>query len=141
MNKAILLGRISTEVKLDFLKSGSAATNFRVAVDRNMSKEKKEEAKSKGYPTADFIRCKSFGKTAEVIGNHFEKGKWILVEGSIQTGKYDKDGITHYTTDLMVERFEFVGDIGVKKEQKEESFAPFESSEFEQLDDSEDIPF
>ena len=139
MNKALLLGRISTEVKVDYLKSGTAATNFSVAVDRNMSREKKEEAKAKGYPVADFIRCKSFGKTAETIGNHFEKGKWILVEGSIQTGKYEKDGITHYTTDLMVERFEFVGDSGKKAEPQ----ATY-SDNFEHLDDSdfeEGIPF
>lgn len=58
---------------------------------------------------ADFINCVAFGKTAEAIGNYVYKGQRLLVEGRIQTGHYtDKNGETKYTTEIAVNRSEFV---------------------------------
>lgn len=73
---------------------------FTLAVDRRFKKE--NEA------TADFISCKAFGKTAEVIEKHLHKGMKIGVSGRIQTGSYEKDGVKHYTTDIIVEQLEFL---------------------------------
>ena len=43
-----------------------------------------------------------------MINKYFGKGNGILVEGHIQTGSYEKDGKKVYTTDVVVERVEFV---------------------------------
>ena len=43
-----------------------------------------------------------------MIKKYFGKGNGILVEGHIQTGSYEKDGKKVYTTDVVVERVEFV---------------------------------
>ena len=56
--------------------------------------------------------CVAYGKTAEIIGEHFTKGRRILIEGRIKYGKYEKDGHTNYTTDIVIERFEFVESKG-----------------------------
>jgi len=37
-----------------------------------------------------------------------EKGKAILVEGRLQSGKYEKEGQTHYTTDVIADRLMFL---------------------------------
>ena len=75
--------------------------NLNVAVDRKFKKD--------GQPTADFINCKAFGKTAEFIEKYFDKGNRIGLTGSIQTGSYkNKDGATVYTTDVIVDNVEFV---------------------------------
>ena len=69
-----------------------ANTFATVAVDRGMSREKRQEAEASGQPTADFIGIKAFGKTAELLGNYFHKGNRIAVEGRISTGSYEKNG-------------------------------------------------
>ena len=95
-NNVNLVGRFTTDVDLKYTNNGMAIADFSLAVDRN-----KEET--------DFIRCKTFGKTAENIANFFKKGDLIAVNGSIQTGKYvNKDKKTVYTTDVVVDTFAFL---------------------------------
>lgn len=58
---------------------------------------------------ADFLPCKAFGTTAEVIGKYFVKGSRILVEGSVQTSSWDKeDGTKGYSTDIFVNAIDFI---------------------------------
>ena len=95
-NNVNLVGRFTADVDLKYTNNGMAIGDFSLAVDRN-----KEET--------DFIRCKTFGKTAENIANFFKKGDLIAVNGSIQTGKYvNKEQKTVYTTDVVVDTFAFL---------------------------------
>lgn len=109
MNSVNLIGRLVREPELKYTQSGLAVLRFTVAVDRKLSKDKKEEAERNNQPTADFISCTAFGKTAEVIANYHSKGSQIAVEGRIQTGSYEKDGRRIYTTDVLVNSITFVG--------------------------------
>lgn len=107
MNKVILIGNLTKDVDLSFTAgSGMAVGRFTLAVNRMKKGE------------SDFPNCVSFGKTAETIAQYFFKGSKIAIEGHIQTGSYDsKDGTKRYTTDVIVDRFEFVGQG--KQENKE----------------------
>ncbi len=103
MNKAILLGRLTKDVDL---RTGGANNKsfarFSIAVNRNFKNQD-------GKYDADFLNCVAFGKNAENIAKYFKKGNLIAVSGRIQTGNYkNKDGQTIYTTDVMVEEFDFV---------------------------------
>lgn len=60
-----------------------------------------------GDDKADFISCVAFGKTAEFIEKYFTKGVKIEIDGRIQTGSYEKDGVKHYTTDIVCEAVGF----------------------------------
>ena len=108
LNQVTLFGRLTKDPDLRYSQSGMANVYITIAVDRGMSREKREQAQVNNQPTADFIACKAFGKTAEMIGNYFHKGNRILVEGRIQTGSYDKDGQRVFTTDIIVNRVHFV---------------------------------
>ena len=57
------------------------------------------------------ILCYCFtGKTGETIAQYLTKGRQLAVTGSIRTGSYDaKDGTKRYTTDIVVDSFEFIG--------------------------------
>lgn len=101
MNKIILIGRISSDIDVRQTQSGTSTATFSVAVDR-AGKEK----------TTDFIRCVAWGKTSEFLAQYFSKGKQIALEGNIKTGSYEKDGVKHYTTDVWVDKVEFVGSKG-----------------------------
>lgn len=106
MNKIILLGRVSQDPEAGYSKAGKAFTRFSVAVDRpyTAGQEKK----------ADFFNCIAFGKTAEMVGNYFQKGKSILLEGSVQFSEYtNKAGQKARSTNVFVNHVEFVP--GAKK--------------------------
>lgn len=108
MNNVNILGRLTRDVDLRMTTSNLAVGRFNVAVDRKLSKEKRQEAENNGYPTADFISCIAFGRTAENIATYFKKGQRIAVSGHIQTGSYEKDGQRIYTTDVVVDSFDFI---------------------------------
>lgn len=108
MNNVNILGRLTRDVDLRMTTSNLAIGRFNVAVDRKLSKEKRQEAEKNNQPTADFISCIAFGRTAENIATYFKKGQRIAVSGHIQTGSYEKDGQRIYTTDVVVDSFDFV---------------------------------
>ena len=107
MNKVILIGRLTKDPDLRFAAgSGTAVTRFTVAVNRQMKRDE-----------ADFINCIAFGKVGEIIAQYLTKGRQIAITGNIRTGSYDaKDGTKRYTTEVVVETFEFIsGDGGASR--------------------------
>ncbi len=133
MNKVVLIGNLTKDVDLSFAAgSGTAVGRFTVAVARMKKGE------------SDFPNCISFGKTAETIAQYFFKGSKIAIEVHIQTGSYDaKDGTKRYTTDVIVDRFEFVGQAN-NNNQSNTSSNNFNQNNFEDemtpVDDG-DMPF
>lgn len=103
MNKVILIGRFTRDPELKFAAgTGNAVTKFSLAVTRQFKRDE-----------ADFINCIAFGKQAETIAQHFTKGSQIALTGNIRTGSYDaQDGSKRYTTDVVIDNFEFVGNKG-----------------------------
>ena len=108
MNKAILIGRLTKNIELRYTQSGMAIGRFNLAINRKMTREKKQEAERNNQPTADFIGCIAFGKTAETLANYVGKGNQRGIEGHIQTGSYEKDGQRIYTTDVILDGFTFI---------------------------------
>lgn len=100
MNKVELVGRLTADPTVSYGNNGSSIARFNVACDRRY--------KAEGQPTADFIGCIAFGKTAEFLEKYFHKGMRIGLSGRIQTGSYEKDGKKVYTTDIICEEVEFV---------------------------------
>ncbi|MGL5633887.1 MAG: single-stranded DNA-binding protein [Sarcina sp.] len=106
MNKVILIGRLTKDPDLRFAAgSGKAVTRFTMAVNRPMKRDE-----------ADFISCIAFGKTGETIAQYLTKGRQLAITGNIRTGSYEKDGQMRYTTDVIVDSFEFIsgGDNGAR---------------------------
>lgn len=128
MNKVILTnGRLTKDVELKEA-NGLQIARFTVAVNRQFKKDE-----------ADFINCIAFGKKAETIEKFFEKGSPINIEGRLQTGSYEKDGVKHFTTDVIVDNFEFVAS-SKKVENKTENNMSFDDlTPVNEID--EELPF
>lgn len=109
MNNVVLMGRLTKDVEIRYNQSQMAIGRFTVAVNRRLTKGKRQEAEANNQATADFINCVAFGRTAEVIGQYFNKGNKIAITGHIQTGSYEnQQGQRIYTTDVIVDQFDFV---------------------------------
>lgn len=97
INNLTLVGRLTRDPELRYTKSSMAVCSFTLAVDREMSKEKREEAIANNYPTADFPRIVVWGKMGEVCSKYLQKGSYK-----------DKDGNMVYTTDVRADRVRFL---------------------------------
>lgn len=151
MNKVILIGRLARDPEVRHTQSAEpmAVCRFAVAVDRPYSRNRSETDK-----TVDFLNCVCFGNRGENIGRFFRKGNRIAITGRIQTGEYtDQSGNKRYTTDIVVDDFEFV-ETKSEREQSttsnfNESYTPNQAGNsqpegFYSIDDStddEDLPF
>ena len=121
MNNVSLMGRLTRDPEVRYSANTQLANaRFSVAVDRRLSKEKRMEAENNNQPTADFINCVAFGRTAEVIGQYFHKGNKIAITGHIQTGSYEnQQGQRIYTTDVIVDQFDFVESVNYNSANKD----------------------
>ena len=103
MNKIILIGRLTRDVEMRYgtNNNNTAIARYTLAVNRPY--------KQNGGQEADFLPCIAFGKTAEFAEKYLAKGMRVAIEGRIQTGSYtNRDGQKVYTTDVVVERQEFL---------------------------------
>ena len=103
MNKIMLIGRLTRDVEMHYSSNNNntAVARYTLAVNRQYKRENEQEA--------DFLRCIAFGRTAELAERYLAKGMKVAVEGRIQTGSYtDREGQKIYTTDIVVERQEFL---------------------------------
>ena len=132
MNKVILLGRLTRDPDLRFAAgSGKAVTRFTIATTRPMKRDE-----------ADFINCIAFNKAGETIAQYLTKGKQIAITGNIRTGSYEKDGQVRYTTDVIVDTFEFVsGDKKNENASQNNNQNSFNAANDMMPIDDGDIPF
>ena len=141
MNNVILIGRLIKDVELRYTQSSNATyARFTIAVDRGMSKEKKQEAEANGQPTADFINIVVWGKQAENCQRYLQKGRNVAIQGRLQSGSYTaQDGTKKYTTEVWAERVQFI-EWGEKKKDHTQPFGQFDELEYTETT-NEDIPF
>ena len=113
MNKFEGIGRVTKDMELKTSANGVSRVSFILAVDG--------WKKQNGSKVTDFIPMLAFGKTAEVLAQYVKKGHKIGVVGKLRTGDYEKDGTKFYTTDVIVESFDFL--------EKKEDFTPVNDSD------------
>lgn len=102
MNSVVLAGRLTADPKVTYTQGDNSLciARFNLACDRKFKRD--------GQPSADFISCVVMGKLAESIEKYAHKGTKLNVRGHIQTGSYtNKDGQKVYTTDVMIDEWEF----------------------------------
>lgn len=134
MNKVILLGRLTKDPDVKYTQSENmlAIARYTLAVDRRFKKE--------GQPSADFINCVAFGKSAEFAEKYMTKGRLFGVIGRIQTRNYENDKKDKvYVTEVVVDEQYFADS---KKDDKKDlsELLKEDDDKLKELDDI-DLPF
>lgn len=102
MNRAMLVGRLTSKPELRYTGSNLPYTRFNIAINRTFSN-------AQGQREADFISVIVWRKQAENVCQYLDKGSLVSVEGRIQTGSYtDKDGNKRYTWDVVADSINFL---------------------------------
>lgn len=125
VNRMILQGRLCSDPELRRTNSGTAVCSFRVAWSE----------KIKDRETKLFLPCVAWQGTAEMIFNHFAKGKEIIVEGKLSSREYeDKTGNKRTVVELTADRVHFCGSKDSAPQQPTQTFT-------EISEDDGDFPF
>lgn len=138
-NSITLIGRLTNDVATSQTPSGILYSNFSIAVDRSYRKDKEREV--------DFINCTAWGKTAEFISQHFEKGSPIMLHGELRQHNYtNKDGVKIFTYVVNVDNVEFAltakSKSGEKANEEAAVTGDIDLSDFEEMYSAEgDTPF
>ena len=137
MNKVMLLGNLGADAELKYMPSGEAVCDVRMATTSSWFDK---EAGARQERT-EWHRISIFGKRGEGLAKYLKKGDRIMVEGELRTKKYEKEGVTHYTTSVIARAVFFAGSAkGVVKGDKAKAVASDES-DIPFGGEGEDIPF
>lgn len=139
MNKVILIGNLTRDPELKTTPSGVSVAKVGLATNKKYTDQQGNKQEK-----VEFHNIVIWQKLAETFCKYMTKGSKCLIEGELQTRKWDdKDGITRYSTEIIANNVEFLGEKKQQEEKRdvrEEDVAPAEIDEEEQID-IDSIPF
>ncbi len=108
LNKAMLIGRLGADPELKYTPAGAAVLTLSVATNTSW-----KDQEGKNQEKAEWHRVVIWRKLAEMIAQYAKKGTQVYVEGRLATRSWDdKDGIKHYTTEIVADHMQLLGSRG-----------------------------
>ena len=104
VNKVILVGNLGNDPDTKYTQGGMAITTLSVATT-SVRKDKDGNQQEK----TEWHRVKLFGKLGEIAGEYLKKGRQVYIEGRLEYGSYEKDGVKHYTTEIVADEMQMIG--------------------------------
>jgi single-strand DNA-binding protein len=103
--KVIVAGNLGQDPEVRYLTNGDAVANFSVAVTESW-----KDSGGQKQERTEWFRVVCFKRQAEIAGEYLKKGAQVLVEGKLQTRKYQaNDGTDRYVTELRADTFKMLG--------------------------------
>jgi single-strand DNA-binding protein len=104
INKAIIVGHLGQDPKIQHIPSGGAVTSISVATSESWKDKNTGEQTSK----TEWHRIVFFNKLAEIAGQYLKKGSKVYIEGALRTRAWDKDGEKRYTTEIVANEMQML---------------------------------
>lgn len=136
LNHITIQGRMVRDPELRYTQSQTPVASFRLAVDRDYSKDKE----------VDYIDCVAWRSTAEFVSKYFQKGSMAIVSGRLQMREWtDKEGHKRTSAEVVADNLYF----GESKQKADNgtrgrtTVTPTDVSaaDWDDLDDDGDLPF
>ncbi len=142
MNVVVLIGRLTADPEARYTVSGTAVTNFRLAVERPFTNRD-------GEREADFINIVCWRKLAEIVAQYMRKGRMVAVHGRIETRSWEnQEGERRFATEVVAENVRFLdsppaGSSGGREQGRGGNESDDEDllDEFFDDDDDDEVPF
>ena len=97
LNQLTIIGFTGSEADIHCTTNGTLVTTLSVA-----TKESWKNAQGEWQSRTEWHRVVLFGKLAE-YGRTLAKGSHVMVQGSVRTREYDKDGLRHRVFELRAD--------------------------------------
>ncbi len=104
VNKVILVGNLGRDPEVRYMPNGEAVANFSIATTDSW-KDKSGQKQEK----TEWHNIVMYRRLAEIAGEYLKKGRPVYVEGRLQTRKWEKDGVTRYTTEIVADQMQMLG--------------------------------
>lgn len=121
-NKVILVGRMGADPisRRRYTQSGTPVVNMSIATDESYT-----DREGVRQTRTDWHRVVVWDKQAETMCNYLSKGSMILVEGTLQSRKYqDQQGQDRYVTEVKAQRVVFMDSQGQGQSRSEQQDQP-----------------
>ena len=100
-NKVILIGRLVNTPEVNKTANDKSVVRATLAINRRYKGQN-------GEREADFVNVVVWGKLAETLASYATKGSLISLDGELRTHRYEKDGVTHYVTEVLCNGFQLL---------------------------------
>lgn len=104
VNTVTLLGNVTYDPEVKTLSGGQTVCNFGLATNRVW-----RDAKGEKRELPEFHNLVAWGKLGNACGEYVRKGRPMFVQGHLKTHTWDKEGIKHYKTDVVLDNVVFLG--------------------------------
>jgi single-strand DNA-binding protein len=138
LNRMMIIGNVGKNPEMRFSPSGSAVTNFSVAVNNSYT----SKATNEKITETEWFNVVTWGKLAEICNQYLVKGKSIYVEGRLKTRSWDgNDGQKKYRTEIIASQIQFLGSRPTGATAPEDSTLPKDTIPEEGDIEPEELPF
>ena len=104
VNKCIFIGNLTKDPEVKYLPNGEAVANVSIACNEQWKNKAGEKQDS-----VEFVNLVFYKRLAEIAGEYLRKGASIYVDGKMKTRKWEKDGVTRYATEIVVNEMTMLG--------------------------------
>ncbi|HEX6550913.1 MAG TPA: single-stranded DNA-binding protein [Gammaproteobacteria bacterium] len=108
VNKVILVGNLGADPETRYMPSGDAVTNIRIATSESWKDKQTGEQQER----TEWHRITFYKRLAEIAAEYLRKGSQVYVEGRLRTRTYEKEGQTHYSTEIIADSLQMLGSRG-----------------------------
>ena len=137
INKVIIIGNLGQDPEVRHMPSGGAVTNINVATSETWKDKNTGQQQDK----TEWHKVVFFNRLAEIAGEYLKKGSKVYIEGSLRTRSWEKDGVTHYTTEIVANNMQMLDSKNDGGNGKPQSLSNNPYAKKDDHYNHEDIPF
>ena len=123
LNKVMIIGNLGKDPEVRMIPNGDKVVNFSVATT-----ERFKDAAGVKKEKTEWHKIVLWRGLAEIAEKYLRKGSTVYIEGKLTTRKWEKDGVTHYSTDVVGETLQMLGgkqdSQGQQSPQADQGFQP-----------------
>ena len=141
INKVIIVGNLGQDPEIKYTAGGAAVTTLSIATSDSW----KDKDSGMDQERTEWHRVVLWRRLAEIAGEYLKKGSKVYIEGQLQTRKWEQEGQTRYTTEIIARDMQFLDSRGSSNTSSAQKSSEMNDQSAADVPDSaiddEDIPF
>ena len=141
INKVIIVGNLGQDPEIKYTAGGAAVTTLSIATSDSW----KDKDSGMDQERTEWHRVVLWRRLAEIAGEYLKKGSKVYIEGQLQTRKWEQEGQTRYTTEIIARDMQFLDSRGSSNTSSPQKSSEISAQSAADVPDSaiddDDIPF
>ena len=141
INKVILVGNLGQDPEVKYTAGGDAVTTLSLATSDSW----KDIDTGQDQERTEWHRVVLWRRLAEIAGEYLNKGSKVYVEGQLRTRKWEQEGQTRYTTEIVARELQFLDSKNTTESLKTNDSQVESEKSLPEIEDSsiddDEIPF